>query len=215
MTRKGRGFTVLAPVYDGLASLFFGKAIHLAQTQNAIQLPQYKSILILGGGTGKSLIPLLNQQNQAKITFLDLSAGMLKKAQKRIARHPEVHNVTFVQADFATWQTDGQFDIVLTHFFLDLFDGEELERVLAKISGILKPDGTWWVADFRQPQKGGRAGRARWLIPLMYRFFRFFCKIPAKHLENYPLLLKQRGFTQNHERRYAGEMIFSAIYTAE
>ena len=60
----------LAPIYDLLRNGIFPE-IKKSQTDFFSSLPESKSILIVGGGTGDFLPTLLKSQPDAKIAFLD------------------------------------------------------------------------------------------------------------------------------------------------
>ena len=64
--------------------------------------------------------------------------------------------------DALTWQPPrGVFDLVATHFFLDCFRRDELERLVAKVAASATDEARWLLADFRVPASGWRKWRAR------------------------------------------------------
>src|SRR4029077_4957980 len=76
----------------------------------------------------------------------------------------------------------GSYDLVVTHFFLDCFDENELEQIVPKIAAILAPGGIWLVADFAIPERGPGKIWARFLIPIMYTFFGISAGLQTRRL---------------------------------
>ena len=67
---------------------------------------------------------------------------------------------------------EGEYDAVVTCFFLDCFSDETLSHLIPSIAASIRPGGDLLVAEFRQPRKGIPAWRARFWLALMYYFFR-------------------------------------------
>ncbi|MCH5237888.1 MAG: class I SAM-dependent methyltransferase [Muribaculaceae bacterium] len=70
-------------------------------------------ILDLGTGTGV-LLPFLSSMvgDEGKVTALDISAGMLKRAKKK---HGNLFNVTFIKQDFEKDEVAGKYDLILLY----------------------------------------------------------------------------------------------------
>src|SRR5687767_498288 len=76
-------FNFIAPVYDALAQLVYGKAQRRAQAHFLSMIPAGSSVLILGGGSGWILPELLRQSRPARVLFLEPSAQMMQRAKRR------------------------------------------------------------------------------------------------------------------------------------
>jgi ubiquinone/menaquinone biosynthesis C-methylase UbiE len=87
-----------------------------------------------------------------------------------------------------------QFDLVVTHFFLDCFRREELEALVAKVASVSTPDARWLLADFREPERGWRRWRARLVLAVMYGFFRVVTGLSASRLTQPDGFLEAAGF---------------------
>src|SRR6187402_1340927 len=72
------GFDRLAPVYDKLAGLVFGKAIVDAQLVFLDRVRAGDRILILGGGTGWLLEKLLRKQPVCEVWYVESSSRMIE-----------------------------------------------------------------------------------------------------------------------------------------
>ena len=80
-------FSLVAPFYDQLAYLVFGRAIKISTTKNyKIYTAPESQVLIIGGGTGWILKELLQQTSCKSIVYLEASDKMLHKAQQLISK---------------------------------------------------------------------------------------------------------------------------------
>ena len=108
-----------------------------------------RSILELGCGTGKNTA-LLARIGQ-RVSAIDFSAGMIKKARERLS----LDNVTFAVADIARpWPAEDQsFDLVVCNLVLEHIS--DLSFVFAEAFRVLRVGGRFFVSElhpFRQYQ---------------------------------------------------------------
>ncbi|UYZ65046.1 class I SAM-dependent methyltransferase [Hymenobacter weizhouensis] len=177
---RDAGFDAVAGWYDALAALVFGRSLRRAQ-QTALDagLPAgAPRVLIIGGGTGWVLGQVLRRHPAARILYLEASAGMLGRSRAWLRRHLPQHEaqVEFrlgTEQDLAGY---GQFDAVVAFFFFDLFTAARLRQLLAQLHATLLPGAAWLVADFGTPGRWWH----RWLLALMYWFFRHTAGIEAR-----------------------------------
>src|SRR4051812_19943989 len=111
------GFDRLAPVYDKLAGLVFGKAIVDAQLIFLDEVRAGDRVLILGGGTGWVLKELLRRQPACEVWYVDSSQRMIELATRNCGNPSNVHFVLGTELSIPTML----FDVVIMNFFLDLF----------------------------------------------------------------------------------------------
>jgi ubiquinone/menaquinone biosynthesis C-methylase UbiE len=109
-------------------------------------------ILELGCGTGKNTEWLL--QGAAALTALDLSEGMLRKAQRRIS----APHVRFVRHDLREgWPVEeGSQDLVVGNLVLEHLD--KLGPIYGEARRVLRPGGQLFLCElhpFRQHQGAG------------------------------------------------------------
>jgi hypothetical protein len=72
----------------------------------------------------------------------------------------------------------------------------------SRIAASSRPGALWLIADFNEPSHGFGKWRARLILWIMYRYFRWTTKIPAMDLTSPDVPLQQNGF-QLRERRFA------------
>ncbi len=171
------GFDFLAPIYDFLARLIFGRSIVVSQTWFLDQVPPKAKVLILGGGTGWLLEKLIKQNSSCTVWYVEASAKMIEKTRDRFLSD-QANFIHGTEEDIPTRVT---FDVIITNFYLDLFSEEKLERVVERISVQTHSSSRWLVTDF----VNGGVWWQRWMLKVMYLFFRSVCDIEANRLPNW------------------------------
>ena len=108
--------------------------------------------------------------------------------------------VKFHHADFLQWVPQQQsYDLVVTHFFLDCFNREQLSHVIAKLADAAAPRSHWLVADFAIPPKGFRRLHAKTWLRAMYSFFRAVADLQTHELIDPSPLIRATGFEVRRE----------------
>src|SRR5882762_1794152 len=125
---RSNNFDRIAFLYDRLARLIFGHSIIDAQKHFLKLIPNRAAVLILGGGSGWILKDLLRERPEVYVCYVDASKEMITLAKKG-TQSPRIVFIHGTENDIPKQQ----FDIVLTHFYLDLFSAGSLPTVIAKI----------------------------------------------------------------------------------
>ena len=201
-------FNAIAPFYDGLAKLMYRTKLNDAKVHFLNQLKPNQTILVLGGGTGWLLEQLDALNLSLKVTFVEASPKMIRYAKKR-----KVHNLSieFEERYFdASFLSEVKYDVVFTNFFLDLFEGLELKRLIQHISTLIVKDGTWILTDFYLGKKS--SWRKHLLLWFMYRFFNLFSGLKTKKLEDFKVLIEAEGCIQREEHFYMRQFIQSRCF---
>lgn len=184
-------YDALAPFYESLERLTFGRALQAArvaplQTHGR----QPKNVLLLGDGDGRFLEQALATWKEARFVSMDQSGRMLACAARR-ARGLG-NRVRFVQADLhdglASLEAEA-FEVIVSHFVLDCFPEERLVALLPLIEERLAPQGMWFVSEFSASRWWQRA-----LLWAMYRFFHGFTETEAARFPDYRRLLEETGW---------------------
>ena len=144
------GFNLISPIYDLTKEIVFQNKIDTTQHYFLNQVPLSGNQLIIGGGTGKYLIEVLNHKNINKIVYLDISDRMIRSAQKKLLQYsPNLqHKVTFVTDSFLDFEFSSSFNNIHTPFILDCLNKEDLNAFLKKIKLLLDKKGTLYFSDF-------------------------------------------------------------------
>jgi ubiquinone/menaquinone biosynthesis C-methylase UbiE len=187
-------FDRIAPHYDRLERWFSRGLMHQARTAHLSVILQCRHVLLLGEGSGRFLPPVLQQFPDARVTCIDSSTKMLTLARDEVSA-ADRERVDFIEADIRTWQpATGQFDLIVTNFFLDCFGEDELAQLIPRIARTAARDANWLVADFNVPRHGFARWRAAFIIGVLYRFFRFTTGLSARELISPESSLERAGF---------------------
>lgn len=180
----------IAKVYRPLETIAFGHALQRARVRWLSEVGSPQRVLICGEGNGRFIAELVRLYPKAQIDCVDLSARMLELAKERV----ESVQVNYIQADIREWSPPRQYDLVVTHFFLDFFEGAELETVVRKFALAAGSNATWLLADFRILDRGFAHWWSRLFLATMYLFFRITCGVKTRELIDPTELIAQHGF---------------------
>jgi tRNA (cmo5U34)-methyltransferase len=201
------GFNSVAKYYDLLKRLVFGNAIYGSQVKFIQALPTSGNILILGGGSGEILKPVLKLKPRCIIWYLEASSAMISIAKRQVPAELE-SAIHFIHGTEQALPAGVTFNGIVTHFFLDLFPNEALLSLMQVLSGRLAENGVWIVADFIDAGKWWQ----RLLLKAMYRFFVVFCRIEARALPHWEDQLRAAGLNQCESAWFYSGFIKSAVY---
>lgn len=208
------GFDRLAPCYGLLERCVAGGMLQRARLE-LIDSVQASNVLLVGEGHGRFLVPLSSVLPQARITCVDASRCMLAVARRRLEKHnpAALNQVEWIHASLPGWSPpSGSFDLVVTNFFLDCFDGPLLEHVVDCLAAASTASAHWIHTDFGMPARPFprlAAGACLWV---MYRFFRVATRLPAHSLESPSPLLLAHGFTMTRTRERLWGFLTSQLW---
>jgi ubiquinone/menaquinone biosynthesis C-methylase UbiE len=189
-------FDRLARHYRWMEYVLAGSKLQRCRTAFLNRVLDTRHALIVGEGNGGFLSAFLKANPSAQVTCVDGSARMLECARLRLRREGTFpDHVAFIHSDILAWTPPrAQFDLLVTHFFLDCFRPEQLEVILNRLGAAAVPESYWLISDFREPSVGLAKWRARSILSLMYFFFRCVTHLPAKRLTAPDALLERNGF---------------------
>jgi ubiquinone/menaquinone biosynthesis C-methylase UbiE len=212
-TFSEQGYDRLAAWYEILEQLAFGDLLMQARVALLRQLPPLHHILVLGEGDGRFLKTFLTLQPHCQVVCLEQSSAMIAKASSRLNQAGLGSRVQFLHGDFVTYQFEKTpFDMIVTTFVLDMFDGVTLRELIGKFAASLKPKGYWYYADFQVPAKGFAKQRARAWLTLLYTFFRWQTDLPTRHLVDPRAILERYGLTLLAELDSSRELLATRLY---
>jgi SAM-dependent methyltransferase len=210
-------FDRLARVYEPLERLVMGRALHRCRTAFLSEVRGVRRVLILGEGDGRFLEDFLGVNSVARVDCLDGSPAMIARARKRLARTglDQPGRVHFSCADARSWQATGrEYDLIVTHFFLDCFGPAEAARLVAKVGGWACPGAVWLLGEFNLPPGGPARWRARLWVSLLYLIFRAVTGITARRLPEFKPMLVEGGFRLKAERQTEAGMLVSQLWSS-
>ncbi len=168
-------FDTISGNYDGLNRVIsFGIDVKWRKkVLKIIAQTNPKTILDIATGTGDLAI-LMTQTGAEKITGLDISSGMLEVGRKKIKERSLENKIEMVLGDSENIPyPDNSFDAITVAFGVRNF--ETLEKGLAEILRVLKPNGVFVILETsvptRFPFKQGYKVYTKYILPLIGKIF--------------------------------------------
>lgn len=156
------GYDAFSTFYD--ASLERHYAAQHTIAVDALELAPGSVVLDVPCGTGQAFAPLLARLGpEGRVIGVDLSAGMLKAATRRVARAGWT-NVTLLQADATTVAPDAlpaRPDRL--HVFLGTTVFPDPDATLTHLWELLAPGGLAVVVDVHNPKPGLQGRIVEWM----------------------------------------------------
>jgi ubiquinone/menaquinone biosynthesis C-methylase UbiE len=197
-------FDTVAPYYNMLSKIVFANEISRAKTSQFNSIKIKTRVLFIGGGTGDSLSFLLSRNKELEIDFVDPSEKMMLRARKL---NTNSINVNFFQLRIEDFE-GGEYDVVITEFFFDLFEKEKIKTLIDQISLKLTTNGIWIDTDFRKPVKFVD----KYLLRIMYFFFKVYAGIESSSLNEVEPIFTQAGLVIKKEHKSSTGFITSRLF---
>lgn len=197
--RASMSFDTLAPFYRVLELFTAGGKLQRCRTAFLGKIPVPRKILLAGEGHGRFLPECVKWYPEATIVMVDISARMLEIARRRVVSE----RVEYVCEDFLDWNgPSGEFDLIVTNFFLDCFPEDPLALVVAKLGMLATPEANWLLADFEIAPTPLAGLRSRVIVGMLYAFFQSVCGLRAKKLVPPDKAMRTAGFSQVMRETY-------------
>jgi ubiquinone/menaquinone biosynthesis C-methylase UbiE len=209
---KAVNFDPVARLYRWLEYLTFGPS--LARCRNA-QLPHLtgaRNALLLGDGDGRFLHQLLAVNPDLHADVVDSSRSMLTILERRV-QQPGGENIRLHHVDALQWEPTGNYDLIVSHFFLDCFFPDQLEQLFDRVLPHARPGAKWVVSEFAVPRNPLIAFLARMIVASLYRVFGLLTGLPVRCLPDYADSMLRRGLVLSHERRFLAGLLRSELWT--
>jgi demethylmenaquinone methyltransferase/2-methoxy-6-polyprenyl-1,4-benzoquinol methylase len=168
-------FDTISGNYDGLNRVIsFG--IDIKWRKKVLQLvsdKNPKTVLDIATGTGDLAI-LMTETSAERIIGLDISAGMLDVGRKKIEAQKLSDKIEMILADSENMPFENDtFDAITVAFGVRNF--ETLEKGLAEILRVLKPNGIFVILETsvpeKTPYKQGYTFYSKNILPLIGKLF--------------------------------------------
>lgn len=209
---KVSGYDRIARCYRLLELIAFGHALERARFRHFEHLRGRKRILLLGDGDGRALALACKLAPDARIESLDISAGMIARAARRLSEADHAR-VTWRHEDALTAEyPKNTYDAVVTLFFFDCFSSGQVKTLIDRLRPALTADAVWLEADFALPARGWMRLRARVWLTLMYVFFHWQTGLAVRELPPVEILLKTSEFQCIAEAAWQGGFLRSTVF---
>lgn len=187
----------IAPFYQSVEYLCFGRSLERRRFAFLGELSESRRAIVCGGGDGRFLARLLHSNTKVMVDFVDLSRRMAELAECRIsglgarARCRVKFHVEDVR-EFAAGR--GEYDLVVTNFFLDCFSPREVVEVVQKLASWAAPGAIWMVSEFRKAEGPMSRYWTSWIIRCLYGAFRMTTGLRPTRIPDYAAALHESGF---------------------
>jgi hypothetical protein len=152
---------------------------------------------------------MMGRNAAVRVEAVDLSAEMLRLLERR-CRGFGARLSTFC-GDARVFKPRDGADLVVTHFFLDCLEQEEVGTLVRRVAAGLAPGATWVVSEFCVP-RGWLRGPAWLVVRGLYLAFRMLTGLRVMRLPDYERELRGCGFCVVAEKRFLGGLLVSQVW---
>jgi ubiquinone/menaquinone biosynthesis C-methylase UbiE len=136
----------IGPLYDGISRIYdvWGKLTESKAIARAFELADVtdgQTVLEVAVGTGVLFERIVRRNPTGRNIGVDLSAGMLAKARRRLSRLETENYALSIGNAAALEMGSGTVDMLVNNYMFDLLSFEEMDKVLAEFRRVLKPGG--------------------------------------------------------------------------
>jgi len=133
-------------VYDSLSKTYdiWGKLAESRARNRALELADIhdgQKILEVAVGTGLAFYDIVKKNPNGTNTGIDISQGMLKKAEKRLLPLSEANYQLKNGNAFNIQEEPQHFDLLVNSYMFDLIAFNEMDNILTEFKRVLKKDG--------------------------------------------------------------------------
>ena len=205
-------YRILGPVYDALCSAYSFGGIRRSKLVFLSKLARPGlRVLVPGAGHGDDVLAALRAG--AEVTVVERSASMLGRLQRRLARLEDSQRkrCQWVHSDLFDTSLEPH-DVVLVHYFLNVFPRARVPQVLDRLRDGLRPGGVMLVADFAEP-RGNLVHRAvqhvYWTLAVLP--FWVLAGNALHTLYDVPLLARSAGFSCERRAQFTAGLLGSWV----
>ncbi len=204
---KSRNYDAVAGIYETLANLYSFGLIRRAKLAELAYLKIGDRVLYLGAGSGEDAVAAARAG--ARVTAIDLSARMIERLRRRMAR--KGLTAELIAGDALALDPEPLFDAVCGNYFFNVFGPVDMPVVLARAATYVRPGGHLMIADMSPPS--GPLGPLAWLYLKFGLSFFWLLGLASQHpIYDYRPHVERLGFRQValHDHRLLG--IGPALY---
>ncbi|HEV2276589.1 MAG TPA: class I SAM-dependent methyltransferase [Acidobacteriaceae bacterium] len=207
-------FDRVARIYRPMEYLSFGPMLERCRFVHLPALAFARKALVIGDGDGRFTARLLHSNQSVQIDAVDASPAMLRLLKGRAARRGAQSRVRTFCADARIFTPRFRdYDLVVTHFFLDCLSAAETADLILRVRSHLAPNATWLVSEFQAPEESRfRAALARLLIAALYKAFGLLTGLRVREIPPWRDLLEENGFVPARGTQFLAGVLISELW---
>lgn len=192
-------------VYDSLSKTYdiWGKLAETRARNRALELADIKdgqNILEVAVGTGLGFYEIVQRNPNGTNIGVDISPGMLQKAQKRLGKRIGANYELKIGNAFSLEAQDACFDLLVNNYMFDLIAFDDMDTIIEEFKRVLKKGGKLILVSMTEGESFGSG-----IYGLIYRISpRSFGGCRAVKLSD---RLQQHGF-EVKSREYHQQLWF-------
>jgi ubiquinone/menaquinone biosynthesis C-methylase UbiE len=207
-------FDRIARPYRTLEYITLGRMLERTREHFLPALRDARNALVLGDGDGRFLVKLLEANSELHATAVDTSATMLELLARRCERYAGRLRVEQTDARRSLPQGTEPYDLIVTHFFLDCLEQDELVLLAQRVRPLAAQGVLWVVSDFRIPNSALRV--PAWLfVRGLYLCFRALTGLRTTRLPDHVAAMQDAGFVRIDRRFLLAGVLVTEIWQAE
>ncbi|HTU51699.1 MAG TPA: class I SAM-dependent methyltransferase [Acidobacteriaceae bacterium] len=208
-------FDSVARAYRWMEYLSFGRMLERCRFHFLLRCSQARHALVLGDGDGRFTARLLTSNPTVKVDAVDASAAMLAVLHERVRTccGDADTRIQTIQGDVRRFiPTRQDYDLVVSHFFLDCLTDGEVSALIARLSPCMTQDAIWLVSEFAVPDRGWRRLGARMVIRGLYFAFLVLTGLQVRKIPNHAKAFDDKGFHVVEKSAYLGGMLRTEVW---
>jgi len=147
-------------VYDSLSKTYdiWGKLAETRARDRAIELADIKdgqNILEVAVGTGLGFYEIVQRNPNGTNIGVDISPGMLRKAEKRLGKLTAANYELKVGNAFSLEAEDERLDLLVNNYMFDLIAFDKMDAILEEFKRVLKKGGKLILVNMTEGQTFG------------------------------------------------------------
>ena len=184
----------IAGLYDAISSAYSLGAIDRAKRLHHRLIEPGMRVMYAGAGRGREIVEACRLGAEA--VCVEPCPAMARRLHRRLSASAD--GFTLVPRPIQEVPAEPVHDLVVAHFFLNLFDARDMPVMLAQLCGFVRPGGRLVIADFKPAVFGSgawdRTARALYYGP-PHRVGRLLGMCQPHPIYDYAPGLIEQGFT--------------------